>query len=56
VYGTGGTTLERLRVDLVVKGLMGELDADSLDHDEVEQAFESALGVPVPIAATPLEP
>jgi L,D-transpeptidase ErfK/SrfK len=53
VYGLATTTLESLRVQLMVKGLAGELDPDSLDSDQVAQAFESALGVPVPFAAAP---
>jgi L,D-transpeptidase ErfK/SrfK len=57
VYGAAAaTTLESVRVDLVVRAATGQFDRDSLDHDEVAQAFESALGVPVPIAATPIEP
>ena len=51
VYGLSTTTLESLRVELMVRGLAGELDPDSLDPDQVAQVFESALGVPVPFAA-----
>jgi L,D-transpeptidase ErfK/SrfK len=56
VYGKRSISLDQLQVQLLVAGTLGDLDAGSLDADQIQRVFEQASGVPVPIASTASEP
>jgi L,D-transpeptidase ErfK/SrfK len=54
VYGRRDMSAERVRLDLVVKGMLGQLDAASLDPEAIERAVGQARGVPVKIGRAKL--
>jgi L,D-transpeptidase ErfK/SrfK len=50
LYGLDPDPLPRTLVDLMVLGLLGVLDYDALDREQLRQLIDQSLGVPVPIA------
>jgi L,D-transpeptidase ErfK/SrfK len=51
LYGRDPDPLPRLRVDLMVLGLIGALDAEALDLAQLQEIVTQARGVPVRIAS-----